>query len=108
LPFDRIATVLMRLTFRLILPAISGAFLGFFALAYAIQNEPALPAAAIALFSPGLKIAEIFTPAKHQSLAETFGGFLRVSLGVNVAFYFALAALAAYVVDRWGLRRKAR
>jgi hypothetical protein len=100
--------VLRHLTFRLLLPALVGSFVGFFALAYAIQNEPTLPAAVIALFSPGLKIAEIFTPAQHESLAQAFGGFLRVSLGVNVAFYFVIAALGAYVVDRWGLRRKSQ
>jgi hypothetical protein len=98
----------MRLTLRLLLPALVGAFVGFFTLAYAIQNEPNLPAAVIALFSPGLEVAEMLTPARHESLAQTFGGFLRVSLGVNVAFYFAIAALGAYIVDRWGLRRKNR
>ena len=46
------------------------------------------------------KIAELLAPAKHESLASTFGGFLRVALGVNMAFYFAILALAAYLWDR--------
>jgi hypothetical protein len=98
--FARICVVLKRLTFRLVLPAIVGAALGFFALALAVQDEPVIPAALLSLFSPGLKIAEILAPAKHESLASTFGGFLRVALGVNIAFYFAILALIAYLLDR--------
>ncbi len=86
--------------FRWVLPAIVGAALGFFALAFAVQDEPSIPAPLLSLFSPGLKIAELLAPAKHESLASTFGGFLRVALGVNMAFYFAILALAAYLVDR--------
>jgi len=95
-----LAVVLRRFTFRLVLPAIVGAALGFFALALAVQDEPSIPAPLLSLFSPGLKIAELLAPAKHESLASTFGGFLRVALGVNIAFYFAIFALAAYLVDR--------
>ena len=69
-------------------------------MALAVQDEPSIPAPLLSLFSPGLKIAELLAPAKHESLASTFGGFLRVALGVNIAFYFAIFALAAYLVDR--------
>jgi hypothetical protein len=86
--------------FRLLLPAAMGAVLGFFALALAVQDEPGIPAPLLSLFSPGLKIAELLTPAKHESLGSTFGGFLRVALGVNMAFYFAILCLAAYLADR--------
>jgi hypothetical protein len=98
--FDRLSLVLKRLTFRLLLPAILGAALGFFALALAVQDEPIIAPAILSLFSPGLKIAELFAPAKHESLGSTFGGFLRIALGVNMAFYFAILALVAYLVDR--------
>jgi hypothetical protein len=94
------AVVLRRVTFRLILPAIVGAALGFFALALAVQDEPSIPAPLLSLFSPGLKVAEFLTPAKHESLGSTFGGFLRVALGVNIAFYFAILSGTAYLVDR--------
>ena len=100
LRFDRIAAVLRRVMFRLLLPAFVGAVLGFFALAFAVQDEPTIPAPLLSLFSPGLKIAELLTPAKHQSLGSTFGGFLRVALGVNMVFYFAILSGAAYLVDR--------
>jgi hypothetical protein len=92
--------VLKRLTFRLVFPAIAGAALGFFALALAVQDEPVIPTPLLSLFSPGLKIAELLAPAKYESLASTFGGFLRVALGVNMAFYFAILALIAYLLDR--------
>jgi hypothetical protein len=99
-PLVEFAPVLKRLVFRFILPAIVGALLGFFALAFAVQNEPSIPAPLLCLLSPGLKIAEMVTPARHESLGSAFGGFLRVAIGVNAAFYFAIFALAAYLVDR--------
>jgi hypothetical protein len=92
--------VLKRIMFRCLLPAILGALLGFFALAFAIQNEPTLSTPALAILSPGLKVAELLTPAKRESLGSTFGGFLRVAIGVNTAFYFAIFALVAYLLDR--------
>ena len=92
--------MLKRITFRYLLPAVLGALLGFFALAFAIQNEPTLSAPVLAVVSPGLKVAELLTPAKHESLGSTFGGFLRVAVGVNAAFYFAIFALVAYLLDR--------
>jgi hypothetical protein len=92
--------MLRRLLLRLILPAILGSVVGFLALAFAIQDEPTLPVPVLSIFSPGLKIAEMVTPAKHESLGSTFGGFLRVAIGVNAALYFSLFALAGYLVDR--------
>ncbi len=92
--------MLRPLLLRLILPAILGSLLGFFALAVAVQDEPTLPVALLSVFSPGLKIAEMVTPAKHESLGSTFGGFLRVAIGVNAVLYFSIFALAGYLVDR--------
>ena len=92
--------MLRRLLVRLILPAILGSVVGFLALAFAVQDEPTLPVPVLSIFSPGLKIAEMVTPAKHESLGSTFGGFLRVAIGVNAALYFSLFALAGYLVDR--------
>jgi hypothetical protein len=54
----------------------------------------------LSLFSPGLKVAEMVTPAKHESLGSTFGGFLRIAIGINAALYFSIFAIAGYVVDR--------
>jgi hypothetical protein len=51
-------------------------------------------------FFTGLKIAEMFTPARHESLGSTFGGFLRVAIGVNALLYFSIFALAGYLVER--------
>jgi hypothetical protein len=90
----------MRIILRFILPAIIGGFVGFLALAFAIQNEPTVTPAVLAVVSPGLKVAEMLVPAKHESLGSTFGGFLRVATGVNTAFYFAVLALVAYLLDR--------
>jgi hypothetical protein len=53
----------------------------------------------LAIFSPGLKVAEMLIPAKHESLGSTFGGFLRVAIGVNAVLYFSIFALAGYLVD---------
>ena len=92
-----------RVVLRFVLPAVVGALLGFFTLAVAVQNEPSIPSPLVSLFSPGLTVAEFFTPAKRESLLSlgpTFGGFLRVAVGVNTAFYFAILAAAAYLVDR--------
>jgi hypothetical protein len=92
--------MLRRLLVRLILPAILGSIVGFLALAFAVQDEPSLPTPLLSIFSPGLKVAEMLTPAKHESLGSTFGGFLRVAIGVNVVLYFSIFALAGYLVDR--------
>jgi len=92
--------MLRRLLVRLILPAILGSIVGFLALAFAVQDEPSLPTPLLSIFSPGLKVAEMITPAKHESLGSTFGGFLRVAIGVNAVLYFSIFALAGYLMDR--------
>jgi hypothetical protein len=92
--------MLRRLLLRLILPAVLGALLGFLALAVAIQDEPALSPSLLAIFSPGLKVAEMLIPAKHESLGSTFGGFLRIAIGVNALLYFSIFAFAGYLLDR--------
>jgi hypothetical protein len=92
--------MLRRLLVRLVLPAILGSLVGFLALAFAVQDEPTLPAALLSIFSPGLKVAEMVVPAKHESLGSTFGGFLRIAIGVNAVLYSSLFALAGYLVDR--------
>jgi hypothetical protein len=90
----------MRVILRFVLPAIIGGLVGFLALAFAMQNEPAVSPAILAVVSPGLKVAELLVLAKHESLGSTFGGFLRMAIGVNTAFYFTILALAAYLLDR--------
>jgi hypothetical protein len=97
--------VLFRLLFRLILPAILGATMGFLALAFAIENEPIDTATSLAIVSPGLQAAELIAPAKHQSMASTFGNFLRIALGVNAAYYFAILAGFAWLAERLFWRR---
>jgi hypothetical protein len=39
-------------------------------------------------------------PSTHESLAWTFGWFLRIAIGVNATFYFTFFALVAYLIDR--------
>jgi hypothetical protein len=92
--------MLRRLLLRLVLPAILGSVVGFVALAFAVENEPAISPPLLSIFSPGLKVAEIVTPARHESLGSTFGGFLRLAIGINSALYFSVFALAGYLVDR--------
>ena len=74
--------------------------LGFIGLALAAENEPAIPAPLLMLFSPGLKLAELVTPGAHGSLGATFGWFLRVGIAANAAYYFAIFALLAYFMNR--------
>jgi hypothetical protein len=102
LPCGLIQSVRMpqRIFFRLVLPAIGGLLVGFLTLAWASTSESTIPVWVVSLFSPGLKIAELAMPAAHESLAWTFGWFLRISVGVNAIFYFAIFALIAYMVDR--------
>jgi hypothetical protein len=87
---------------RWILPAILGLLAGFLALAWAVTGESTLPVWLVCAFSPGLKVAEFAMPAAHESLAWTFGWFLRIAIGVNAIFYFAIFAVLAYFI---GLRR---
>lgn len=89
-----------RILFRIALPAVVALPLGFVGLALAAENEPAIPAPLLMLFSPGLKLAELITPEAHGSLGATFGWFLRVGIGVNAAYYFAIFFLLAYLVTR--------
>jgi hypothetical protein len=86
--------------FRFLLLAVLGLIAGFLALAIAVPIEPQVPAPLIALFSPGLKLAELLTPATGKSFAWTFGWFLRIAIVANAAFYYALFAVVAYLVDR--------
>lgn len=74
---------------------------GFIALAIAVAIEPQTLAPVIALFSPGLKLAELVTPESGgKSFAWTFGWFLRIAILANAAYYFALFAFLAYLAGR--------
>jgi hypothetical protein len=86
--------------FRILLLAGLALVAGFLALAIAVPIEPQLPAALIALFSPGLKLAELITPETHKSMAWTFGWFLRIAIAANTVFYFAIFSLLAYLMNR--------
>jgi len=39
-------------------------------------------------------------PETHESMAWTFGWFLRIAIAANSAFYFAIFSTLAYVMDR--------
>jgi len=83
-----------------VLPAVVALPLGFIGLALAAENEPAIPAPLLMLFSPGLKLAELIAPGEHGSLGATFGWFLRVGIAANATYYFVIFALLAYLVTR--------
>jgi hypothetical protein len=85
---------------RLLLLAGLGLGAGFLALAIAVPIEPQVIPLVIAVFSPGLKLAEVVTPATGRSFAWTFGWFLRIAILANAAFYFAIFSLAAFFLDR--------
>jgi len=85
---------------RLLLLAGLGLVAGFIALAIAVPIEPQVIPPVVALFSPGLKLAELVTPETGKSFAWTFGWFLRIAILANAAFYFAIFSLIAYVLDR--------
>jgi hypothetical protein len=85
---------------RFLLFAVLGLIAGFIALAIAVPVEPQIPAPLIALFSPGLKVAELVAPETHKSMAWTFGWFLRIAIAVNAAFYFAIFSLLAFAMGR--------
>jgi hypothetical protein len=89
-----------RVLFRLLLLTVLGWIAGIAALALAMAIEPEVSAALIALFSPGLKLAELMAPETHKSIAWTFSWFLRIAIAANAAFYFALFALLGYLADR--------
>ncbi len=86
--------------FRIFLLAGLGLVAGFIALAIAVTIEPQVAAPVIALFSPGLKLAEFITPETGRSFAWTFGWFLRIAILANAVFYFAIFSFFAYVLDR--------
>jgi hypothetical protein len=92
--------MLPRSWFRFLLLASLGLMAGFLALAIAVPLEPQIPAALIALFSPGLKLAELVTPETHKSIAWTFGWFLRIAIIANAAFYYAIFSFVAYFAAR--------
>jgi hypothetical protein len=92
--------MLPRKWFRFLLLASLGLMAGFLALAIAVPLEPQIPAALIALFSPGLKLAELVTPETHNSIAWTFGWFLRIAIIANAAFYYAIFSLIVYLAAR--------
>ena len=85
---------------RLLLLAGLGLGAGFLALAIAVPIEPQVLPPVIALFSPGLKLAEFVTPETGKSFAWTFGWFLRIAILANAAFYFAIFYFFAYLLDR--------
>jgi hypothetical protein len=85
---------------RLLLLAGLGLVAGFVALAIAVPIEPQVIPSVVALFSPGLKLAEFVTPETGKSFAWTFGWFLRIAILANAAFYFAIFSLIAYALDR--------
>jgi hypothetical protein len=89
-----------HLFFRSVVQALLGFLAGFLALAYAVPNESNLPVTLVALISPGLKIAELLMPASHESLAWTFGWFLRIAIGFNGIYYFVIFALLARLFAR--------
>jgi len=87
--------------FRYLLLAGLSVAAGFIALAIAVLIEPQTLAPVIALFSPGLKLAELLTtPETGKSFAWTFGWFLRIAILANAAYYFALFSFLAYLVGR--------
>ena len=79
-----------RRVFRFLLLAVLGLIAGFVALAIAVPIEPQVPALLIALFSPGLKLAELVAPETHKSIAWTFSWFLRIAIVANAAFHSRL------------------
>jgi hypothetical protein len=89
-----------RRLLRYLLLAALGLIAGVAALALAISIEPEVSAVLVALFSPGLKLAELMAPETHKSMAWTFSWFLRIAIACNAVFYFALFALLAYLADR--------
>lgn len=89
-----------RRLLRFFLLAAFGLIAGVAALAFAIAIEPQVSATLIALFSPGLKLAEMVAPETHKSLAWTFSWFLRIAIAGNTVFYFAVFAGIAYLAGR--------
>jgi hypothetical protein len=99
-PLLEFAVMPKRGLFRFILLAGLGVVVGFLALAIAVPIEPQVPGPLIALFSPGLKLAEFITPESGKSFAWTFGWFLRIAILANAVFYFATFSFVAYLANR--------
>ena len=88
-------------TLRWVLLAVLSLGAGFLALAIAVPLEPQVIPALIALFSPGLKLAEVITPeTRGWSFAWTFGWFLRIAIAANAVFYFVVFSLLGYLLRR--------
>jgi hypothetical protein len=104
IPLLESAFMPQRAFFRFLLLGGLGVAAGFLALAIAVPIEAQTPAPVIALFSPGLKLAELITPESGKSFAWTFGWFLRIAILANGVYYFALFAFAKYIVDRRGAK----
>lgn len=94
-----------RIIFVILLPAALGTLVGFFALAFAAENEPNLTPVLVSLISPGLKVAELLAPVKRESLGSTFGGFLRIALAINALFYFVIFTFGAQLAARLARRK---
>src|SRR5271168_4419704 len=88
----------------LVVCGVTGAVAGLVALAVAAANEPTLPTTLVALFSPGLRAAELLVPGRHESLGWTFGWFLRIAILTNALYYSVLFSCAASLA-KWFLRR---
>jgi len=73
---------------------------GFLALAIAVPMDQQSPTSLTVLFSPGLKLAQLFTPQTDKSMAWTFSWFLRIAITANAVFYFAIFSLLAYFLGR--------
>jgi len=74
-PLLEFAVMPQRGLFHFILLAGLGLVAGFLALAIVVPIEPQVPAPLIALFSPGLKLAEFVTPETGKSLRGRLDGF---------------------------------
>lgn len=86
--------------FRNLLFGALGLVAGSIALAIAVPLEPQIVPAVVALFSPGLKLAELIMPETHKSMAWTFGWFLRIAILTNAVFYYTILALLVQVFTR--------
>jgi hypothetical protein len=79
---------------------VAGIAVGVVALAYTSANEPTLSAAVIVILSPGLRVAELLVPGRHESLGWTFGWFLRIAIATNALYYFIVFVLATFFATR--------
>src|SRR6267378_4126103 len=82
-PLLESAAMPQRTLFRFFVLAGLAVIAGFLALVIAVPIKLQVPAPLIALFSPGLKLAEFIMPETHKSMAWTFGWFLRIAIAAN-------------------------